>query len=408
MNRLLIAATAGATTLCAVAAAQDARTAERTLDDRSTAANHFVTVETLLDANITNPTDNDHEADIDDIVVDARSGRAILVIVDTNELMGSENRRVAIPYGALSWQPSDEDFVAHITPMQLRSLPEWKSDDLASLRDGSWRSTLRGIFGDQPEFEEDQDRAQHDEYTRLFSAGRPKTITGQVVSVEREATSALGSPYVAVTVSENESDEQCVVLLAPAAWLEQKQGLPNEGDMVTITAVQGHDAEGETVHVAQRMRADDDTLELRDRSGAPAWSSDTLGKGAYHVLASTLNDGDLRTEGRDWGDVTDVVFEASSGTAAFALISVGGVLGIDDTMYAVPFDVLTVDNERNLHIDMPIEKLKLAPKLSEDGIKDLEQGSFIQRVCTYYGTQPMRFQTDRAATWQQNAGGSKP
>ncbi len=402
MRRILLATAAGAMTLSATSYAQSDRQGETRTKP------WFVSCDTILDATVAARSDREHTAEIDDLVVDTRNGRAVYAIIDTNGILGSDNKTVAIPYGALSWNRGNQQFTLDVTADELRNLPECDTRNLAHLQDQSWFSTLRGIFGEQPELHAAAEM-RGDEYTRYFTRTRPASFDGEIVAINRQAKTAQGGAFYAVVVEDEDKGEQRTVFLAPVAYLTRESNIPSEGDNVTVTAIRTIDADGEVVHVAKSIRADGKTLRLRDDKGVPAWqTSDAPMSRSFYMLASDMKDGALHAQRQEFGSVNDVAFEANSGTAAFAIISVGGVLGVGDTLYPVPYGAFASGPSNNLYLDMPASKLKLAPKLSEDGLKDLNHQQFAQSVCDYFGVKPKNFDTDRSTRWstQQRASGN--
>ncbi len=80
------------------------------------------------------------------------------------------------------------------------------------------------------------------------------------------------------------------------------------------------------------------------------------------ALASKLDGIDVYARGEDFGDVSDLIFD-SNHHIAYAIVSHGGVLGVGDDKYLVPFKALCVahpkdDNDKIvLVIDMPADAL---------------------------------------------------
>lgn len=392
MRCLTIVATAGAMTLGATSFAQTGRQ-----DDTDTKP-AFMSCDTILDAKVVTPSDRERTANIDDLVVDSRNGRALYAIIDTNGILGTDDKTVAIPYGALSWNPGNQQFALDVTADELRNLPECDPTDLLQLQDESWFSTLRGIFGERRELR-DAAAMRGDEYTRCFTQTRPESLSGEIVAINRQARTAQGGMCYAVVVEDEDSAAQHTVLLAPVGYLTQESHVPSEGNAVTVTTIKAIDGDGEIVRVAQSIRADRKTLRLRDGKGMPAWHSDERPSRSFCMLASKMNDGALHAQGEEFGSVHDVVFEAHSGTAAYAIISVGGLLGVDDTLYPVPCDAFAMGRENNLYIDTPESKLTLAPKLSDKGVSDMNNPLFAQRVCEFFEVKPKTFDTGRSARW---------
>jgi sporulation protein YlmC with PRC-barrel domain len=409
MKRLLIAATASLVVGSALVADDTKRTTDtkttdtRTIGSKSTdsSKHRFVAGETLVGAKVKARTGDDEEGKIENLVVDTRNGVIAYAILDSNGILDVPNKTVAIPYGALSWDASAERFVVDVTAEELRNLPKWDSSDLSRLRDPGWHGTLKGVFGDRPELENLQSGYAYygDEYTCHFKQGKPEKIEGKIVSIDRDVTTPQGGSVVAIEVEDQKHGKQ-TIYLAPAAHMTSKQISPAEGTMVTVSTIDAIDSNGKRVRVAEWVRIDGNTVNLREK-GVPAWQSETQQPmRAFYVLASELDDGKLySSNGEAFGNVTDVGFDVTSGTAAFAIVSVGGVLGVNDTVYAVPWSAVSIGKDENLYVAMDNEKLKLAPKLSQDGIDDLNNADYFKQVLAYYDEEPMRFDTERSSKW---------
>jgi hypothetical protein len=369
-------------------------------DSSKTNAPRFETCSTLLDATAVNGNDLDHAADIDDFVMDMRNGRAVFAIIDTNGLLGSDNKVVAVPYGAMTWDPHTQKYAINITAAQLKNLPSFDASDMSHLQDPSWFSTLRGIFDDQKEFDALEANGG-DEYTWHFTQNRPETLNGTIVGVDRKAKTTLGSTCYAVLVQEKDTQKRHSVLIAPAAYLNGQAMVPVEGNEIRIESIAATNADGEAIRVARSIKVNDKTLRLRDDKGIPAWDSDpAVAARNFYKLASDIDNGVLYAQSEKFGDLTDIVLEAKSGTAAFAIVSTGGLLGVGDTLYPVPCAAVSHGSNQKLYSSKSIDELKRAPKLSDNGVNDLNDDGFMKRVCDYYGVSPKEFDTKRSLRWK--------
>jgi len=371
----------------------------------------FVSSETLMDATVI-AQNGDDDASIEDFVVDLRSGRILFAVINTNGVMELEDRTVPVPYGALAWRPADETFSLNADANQLRGLPAFNEDNLAILADDATLSSMRGAFGEQPELDEIANARGYDEYSCLFKQGaaESKTHTGKVVGVNRTAKTARGATWYAVILQDDETttpDGRHLILIGPVEHLESESAVPAEGQTITVAAVRGFNHEGQPVAIARTVTVDGRTCRLRDDHGAPAWSSNanlsTTATASPYALASELADGAVYASSAEFGDVNDIIFEAHSGAAAFVLASVGGVVGIGDTLYPVPFSTLVIDQDMNLHASVPADKLKVAPRLSDEGVDDFKQAAFAQRICDYYDVKKHAYDTQRANTWNESS-----
>lgn len=355
----------------------------------------FVKCEQLLDAKVTSSADEGRTAEVVDFVVDTRNGRFVYGVLDTGGLFGVNEQRIAIPYGALTWERKGR-YSINATADQLKALPRWNGNDLAHLQTRSWMSTLRGIFGEQPELADDLHQ-RGDEYTSLFQERSEQTIKGEIAAIEPSHASLHDRPMLAIMIDAGSGEQWRTVLLAPETYITNEGRSPSEGMRAAAVVVAANDANGKHVYVARNVTIDGKRLSLRDDEGRPRWTDDEPGD--YLMLASDIDDATLYADGAEFGGVSSCVIEAHSGTAAFAIVAHGGVLGVDSTLYPVPCRAIVVGPRQDFHVELPAEKLKLAPKLSEDGADDLANRGFAQRVFDYFGVTHRAFDTGRSANW---------
>ena len=128
---------------------------------------------------------------------------------------------------------------------------------------------------------------------------------------------------------------------------------------------------------------DNDTYGMYRRS-----SSD--GPGPRLMGADTLIGNDVYNAAEeDLGDIKEIMLDMTTGRVAYAVLSFGGVLGMGEKLFAVPWDALKLDtvNERfTLNIDK--DRLESAPGFDKDHWPDMADQSWANEVHTYYGTSP--------------------
>ncbi len=65
-----------------------------------------------------------------------------------------------------------------------------------------------------------------------------------------------------------------------------------------------------------------------------------------YLSATTLIGDDVdNPQGDSLGDLKDIMLDVSTGKVAYAVLSFGGVLGMGDKLFAVPWNSLSVDHE---------------------------------------------------------------
>jgi sporulation protein YlmC with PRC-barrel domain len=94
-------------------------------------------------------------------------------------------------------------------------------------------------------------------------------------------------------------------------------------------------------------------------------------------------------DGKEVGTISDVMLDTKSGRVAFVVVSSGGVLGVGDRKYVVPWEALSVrqsgDYWEGYFAKMDAEKLKNAPEYTDDMIS---QGYDQRSIYNFYGLAP--------------------
>jgi len=115
-----------------------------------------------------------------------------------------------------------------------------------------------------------------------------------------------------------------------------------------------------------------------------------LGPGPRIMAASTLEaDEVVNAEGEKLGSIEDIMLDVSSGRIAYAVISSGGFLGVGDKYFAVPWNALTLDVDRECFmLDIDKDRLESAPGFDKDAWPTMADQSWALGVHEYFGTRP--------------------
>src|SRR5262249_3666671 len=91
------------------------------------------------------------------------------------------------------------------------------------------------------------------------------------------------------------------------------------------------------------------------------------------LSASTLTgDAVVNSAEEDLGKIHDLMIDLPTGKIAYAVLSFGGVLGIADKLFAVPWNALTVDQQnRRFMLDVSKDTLERAPGFPKDHWPDM-------------------------------------
>ena len=105
------------------------------------------------------------------------------------------------------------------------------------------------------------------------------------------------------------------------------------------------------------------------------------------IKASNLKDTKVKNKANeDLGKIDDFVMHLDSGKIAYAVLSFGGVLGIGNKLFAVPWNVLSMKmDSREFILDVPKERLKNAPGFDKDNWPDMANPEWGENIHKFYG-----------------------
>lgn len=104
------------------------------------------------------------------------------------------------------------------------------------------------------------------------------------------------------------------------------------------------------------------------------------------LSATTLIGDDIENpQGESLGDLKEIMLDTETGEVAYAVISFGGVLGMGNKLFAVPWHALTVDHEdKKLVLNASKDRLKDAPGFDKGHWPNFADPDFAETVSTYY------------------------
>jgi len=116
--------------------------------------------------------------------------------------------------------------------------------------------------------------------------------------------------------------------------------------------------------------------------------NDINGPGPRLMGADTLIGEDVSNhQDENLGDIKEIMIDMRTGQVAYAVLSFGGVFGIGDKLFAVPWQSLQLDtaNKRFL-LDVSKDHLKNAPGFDKDHWPDMASAEFSSRIHGFYGS----------------------
>lgn len=111
---------------------------------------------------------------------------------------------------------------------------------------------------------------------------------------------------------------------------------------------------------------------------------------APRLLSATslMSDDIYNAKEEKLGSIKDFMLDIHSGTVSYAVLSIGGFLGMGDKLFAVPWNALTLDTEnKRFVLNVESERLEDAPGFDKDHWPDMADSTWAQTIHTYYGTQ---------------------
>ena len=115
-----------------------------------------------------------------------------------------------------------------------------------------------------------------------------------------------------------------------------------------------------------------------------------FGPGPALMGANTLIGNEVyNTDEEHLGEIKEIMIDTIDGAVAYAVLSYGGVLGLGDKLFAVPWNALRLDTvNKRFVLDADKENLKNAPGFDKDAWPSMADRQWGSAVHDYYGTRP--------------------
>jgi sporulation protein YlmC with PRC-barrel domain len=109
------------------------------------------------------------------------------------------------------------------------------------------------------------------------------------------------------------------------------------------------------------------------------------------VLAASSLTGDRvrNPAGEDLGNIEEITLDLESGQIAYAVLSFGGLLGIGDKLFAVPWSAMRLDQaEHEFLLDIDRKTLEQSPGFDKSNWPDMADPAFGRDIHRLYGQVP--------------------
>lgn len=117
---------------------------------------------------------------------------------------------------------------------------------------------------------------------------------------------------------------------------------------------------------------------------------DNPGPGPFIMSAESLSgDKVVNSKGEDLGNIDAIMLDVPNGRIAYAVLSFGGFMGMGDKLFALPWEALTLDADRERFVlNMEKDELKDAPGFDKDHWPSMADLSWATQIHSYYGSRP--------------------
>lgn len=123
----------------------------------------------------------------------------------------------------------------------------------------------------------------------------------------------------------------------------------------------------------------------RDKFGMYAGQRD--GPGPLLMGADTLMGNDVYNhDGEDLGDIKELMIDMAAGKIAYAVLSFGGLLGMGNKLFAVPWSALKLDTaKKRFSLNVMKAALKDAPGFDKQHWPSMADKTWAADVHQFYG-----------------------
>jgi hypothetical protein len=115
----------------------------------------------------------------------------------------------------------------------------------------------------------------------------------------------------------------------------------------------------------------------------------------YPKHPNLLSEGTLRDnkvvnpQGEDLGKIEEFLIDQQAGRVAYAILSFGGVMGIKDKLFTVPWNAMDLNTDRHAFVlNVDNGRLKDAPGFDKNNWPDVTAPDWGERVHAFYNQQP--------------------
>lgn len=140
-------------------------------------------------------------------------------------------------------------------------------------------------------------------------------------------------------------------------------------------------------------------MNYQERDNYGIYTGNIDGPGPRLMGANTLIGNDVYSQDEEnVGDIKEIMLNTETGDVCYAVLSYGGFLGVGTKLFAVPWEVLTLDTEnKRFVLNVDSSALEDAPGFDKDDWPDMADEIWAEKVHTFYGA-PSRKSSSRHTT----------
>lgn len=108
------------------------------------------------------------------------------------------------------------------------------------------------------------------------------------------------------------------------------------------------------------------------------------------LTASTLKGNAVKNlAGESLGNIEEFMIDIDSGRIGYCVLSFGGILGIGEKLFAVPYKSMTLNTQdHTFTLDVAKERLAAAPGFDKNAWPDMSDLDWGKRVYGFYNAEP--------------------
>ena len=157
------------------------------------------------------------------------------------------------------------------------------------------------------------------------------------------------------------------------------------GLTVPVFAVDVPERQQELQQKRQDVREEQKNVQKERREAAEARKDLQRDITQVHRASKVIGMDVENAQGEDLGKITDLVLDFDNGQIAYVAVGSGGVLGVGDTLHAVPWKSLKLSDKMDKFV-LNVDKTqwKNAPGFDKDKWPAVADSAFRQQIDTYY------------------------